>query len=172
MEEKKRLGRPPKKKIEPLEEQIGQDGVSEFKEDLSGSMLIGAEEPELVKPRPDSMESLAMKDKLANLEFMEDMVTIHIHDTAEKNADQIFEVAVNGSKRQVFVRGQQYTVKRYIVEGLARAKPVHYDNEEYEENGIKGTRYPSRTGLRYGFSVIHDPHPRGVDWLRAVLKEP
>lgn len=154
-----------KKPIEPLEEQIGQDGDVTIEEDTGGDAI-------LVKPNQEPVDSMAAKEKFANLKFMEDKITIHIHDTAEKDADPRFEVAVNG-RGFVFERGKQYTVPRYIVEGLARAKPVHFRNQEYtDEDGVKGVKWPSSTGLRYGFSVIQDPHPRGGDWLKSVLAQP
>lgn len=168
MVERTRIPKPPKP-IEPLEEQIGQDGLVEFEESDPRS-----EETEaiLVKPDQEPIEDPVAKEKLADLAFMEEKLSIHIHDTAERDADPRFEISVNGIPF-FFERGKQYdNVPRYIVEGLARAKPVHYANEEYDENGEKGTRWPSRTGLRYGFSVIRDPHPRGGDWLRSVLAQP
>ena len=152
--------------MEPLEEEIGQDGDVTVVESKDGEATI------LVKPDQEPIEDPAAKEKMANLQFMEDMITIQIHDTAEKDADPLFEVSVNG-RSQIFERGLVYTVPRYIVEGLARAKPVHYRNEEYTtDEGIRAVKWPSSTGLRYGFSVIQDPHPRGRDWLRSVLRQP
>lgn len=163
MTERQRI---PRKPTEPLEEEIGQDGVITAEEDEdSGDAL-------LVKPDQEPIEDPAAAEKIANLAFMEDMVTIHVHDTAEKDADTRFEISVNG-RSQVFERGKQYTVARYIVEGLARAKPVHYRNEEYVNSaGEKDVRWPSSTGLRYGFSIVMDSHPRGGDWLKSVLRQP
>lgn len=153
------------KPVEPLEEQIGQDGDAVLEE-------VDHDEVILVKPNQESIESPICQEKLANLQFMEDKIVIHIHDTAEKDADPRFEVSVNG-QGWVFERGKQYTVPRYIVEGLARAKPVHFRNHEYtDEDGVRNVKWPSSTGLRYGFSVIQDPHPRGSDWLRSVLAQP
>lgn len=153
--------------LEPLEQEIGQDGIATAE-------AAGREDEEtiLVKPRPEPVDSPEYKEKMANLQFMEDMVTVHIHDTAEKDADPRFEISVNG-KAVIFHRGETRAVKRYIVEGLARAKPVHYRNEEYiNSSGERSVRWPSSTGLRYGFSVIQDPHPRGGEWLKSVLRQP
>lgn len=153
--------------FEPMEEQIGQDSVREF----TTAAGMGEDETMLTKPTYD-IESPEFAEKAANLKFMEDMVTIQIHETAEENAAPYFEIAVNGLPK-IFHRGKQYTVKRYFVEGLARAKPVHYKNEEFtQSDGIRSVRWPSRTGLRYSFAVVHDPHPRGHEWLRSVLAQP
>ncbi len=153
--------------FEPMEEQIGQDSVREFTT-VAG---MGEEDTVLTKPKYD-IESQEFAEKAANLQFMEDVVTIQIHDTAEENAAPYFDISVNG-KSMIFHRGRQYQVKRYFVEGLARAKPVHYKNEEFtQSDGVRSVRWPSRTGLRYSFAVIHDPHPRGHEWLRSVLAQP
>jgi len=154
--------------LEPMDEQIGQDSI------IHGL----ADSAELERPKAQDTENLAFKEKAANLAFNEEMITIQIHDTAEPNAQRIFEVSVNGGlpprgASQIFERGKQYTVKRFLVETLARAKPTNYRNEEYtDDKGIRNVRWPSQTGLRYPFSVIHDPNPLGPSWLRSVLAQP
>jgi hypothetical protein len=113
-------------------------------------------------------------DKMKLLAFMEEPVEVMIHQTSEKDADQAFDIQVNG-RPQIFVRGGKYIVRRKFVEGLARAKPVHYDNEEYmqetAQGGVRAVRYPSRRGLRYPFTVIEDKNPNGAAWLQRVLAE-
>lgn len=114
----------------------------------------------------------AMVEKHANELFMRDKLLVKILDTHEKNADPRFFVSVNGQS-VVFVRGQQKWVPRYIVEGLARAKPIAYGNEEYTtQEGIRAVRHPKQIGLRYPFTVLSDPHPRGADWLAHVIAQP
>lgn len=155
------------RQFEPMEEQIGQDHVREF--DTAAGM--GEDETILEKPKYD-IDNPAFEEKAANLAFMEQMVTINIHTTNEQNAAPYFEISVNGISK-IFHRGKKYTIPRYFVEGLARAKPVSYKNEEYTmSDGVRTVRWPSATGLRYGFSVERDPHPRGLEWLRSVIAQP
>ena len=97
------------------------------------------------------------------------MVTIRIGDTAERNADRVFTVSVNGISR-TFVRGQVFTVPRMFVGVLAGAKPVHYGNVEYDDQRGVGVDHPARRGLRYGFEVLKDDNPRGAKWLEERLK--
>lgn len=113
------------------------------------------------------------KQKLEMLAFMREPVTVHIHESSDQQADPHFMIAVNGRK-QIFSRGREYTVPRYIVEGLARAKPVGFRNEEYfKPDGERSVRWPSTRGLRYPFSAVKDPSgDKGAAWLKIVLKQP
>lgn len=149
--------------FEPLEQDLGEDYIREASE-VDGEAVI--EVP--TNLNPDSME---FGEKAAALKFMEEPVRIVIHDTSEKNADPVFDISVNGKKR-IFVRGQEYIVPRKYVEGLARAKPISFTNEEYTKpNGQRDVRWPSHRGLRYGFSVVEDKNPKGKEWLKAVLAQ-
>lgn len=118
------------------------------------------------------VENPAFNEKAALLAFYEEPVTITIHTTHDPQAEQFFAVGVNG-KQQIFKRGETYTVARKFVEGLLRARPVHYSNEEYRmDDGSQAVRNPSRTGLRYGFQVVRDENPIGTAWLTAVMAQP
>lgn len=153
-----------RKTFEPMEQDLGEDHVAEAKE-VDDEAVI--ELP--MNANPDSPE---FQDKAADLAFMKEPVTVFIHDTSEKNADKVFDVSVNG-RSIVFQRSQEYVVPRMFVEGLARAKPVHFENEEYTDaSGERGVRWPTRKGLRYGFSVVKDDNPRGKAWLKGVLAQP
>jgi len=118
-----------------------------------------------------SVDSPEFKAKADMLKFMEEEVTVFIHDTADVNADQNFMIAVNG-RSVVFRRNEKRRVKRYIVEGLARAKPRQYMNQEHTlDDGRRAYKYPMRSGLRYGFTVVEDANPRGEAWLERLLQE-
>lgn len=152
---------------EAAAEDLGHAEPAHMTEDAGTS-----DEAFLVSPRPESFSDPAHKEKLANLAFMNELVTVHIHDTSEKNADPVFEIQVNGEK-EFFIRGQKKTIKRYFAEGLARAKPVSYRNEEYTTSeGVRAVRWPSNRGLRYPFDVVEDRNPRGRSWLNSVLAQP
>lgn len=153
--------------LDAADQDMGKSAPAQFTEQAGTSA-----EATLVTPRPENFNDPVHQEKLANLKFMAEMVTVHIHDTAEKNADPCFEIQVNGEK-EYFIRGQQKTVRRYFVEGLARAKPVSYKNEEYTtSDGVRAVRWPSNRGIRYPFSVVEDRNPRGASWLKSVLAQP
>lgn len=114
----------------------------------------------------------AFKAKADMLAFMEEKVTIDVHSVAatmnEKPAP--FAVYCNGQPCAL-MPGRQYTIARKFVEVLARCRPVHYANEEFEENGVKGVRWPSWRNPRFPFSVVQDT-PRGMEWLRKIMASP
>ena len=152
------------KGMDAATQDLGKSSIAEFKE---------TETPELIEPVDLDPNSAEFKGKAEMLRFMEEPVRVRIHTTNEKHADPNFSISVNG-KTEVFFRGHDKVVPRYIVEGLARAKPVHYESEERRaDEGFENRyRYPARRGLRYPFEVIEDRNPRGRDWLKGVLQEP
>lgn len=110
-------------------------------------------------------------DKMAMLAFMAEPVTVRIATSTDPNAEQVFELNING-RLELFRRGETKTVPRYFVDRLARLKVTGYTQRETVNNeGIKDIVYDSHTGLKYDFAVIRDDHPRGAEWLRYTLAE-
>jgi hypothetical protein len=151
----------PVKRLEAAEQQVGQGGVA---------MLAPTGPAVMEHPKIDPVEgpdALAHAEELA---FMEEMVTVTVHESMEERAAPYAEVHVNG-RTQLFPRGHAITVKRKYVEGLARAKPTGYRDEEYVGNdGMKAHRYHKSTGLRFPFSVDEDT-PKGRAWIKKILAE-
>ena len=150
--------------IDTNEQKVGQDRTRSMK---STGPAREALEPGLVEP----VENPVSKEKLDMLAFMEEELTILVHDSNDPT-DEPFPEVINGGdrNRQYFIRGQEQQVKRKYVEVLARAKRTTRGNEKFKDaNGDDAYRYPSHSALRYPFSVIHDPNPRGKDWLKSVL---
>jgi hypothetical protein len=110
------------------------------------------------------------KDREAELAFMEEPVTIMIHETTEKNAERLILVAVNG--RNCYIpRGKPSIVKRKYVERLAHAREDNVSQDVQAVTPEEVNRLTIRQGHKYPFSVIHDPNPKGADWLRKVMTE-
>jgi hypothetical protein len=152
----------PKKVLDATEQKIGQDSVITM--EPTGPAAVDIPVVEAVDG-PDAMK------QIEELAFMEELVDVTVLDTEDKYASKVVTIGVNG-RNQNFVRGQSVTVKRKYLEGLARAKPVSLRNEEFLNNdGDKQFRYPTSTGLRYGFTLDRDDNPRGREWLKKVLKE-
>lgn len=129
------------------------------------------EDPKLTEHAVD-VDVIAMKKWSENIEFMKQMVTIHIGQQMHKDDDKLFSIGVNG-RFWTFERNTEYTVPRYVVEGLLRAKPMQYGNEEYtKSNGERAFRYPISQGVRYPFSIIQDPYPRWREWMRFTMAQP
>lgn len=110
-------------------------------------------------------------EKLEMLKFFNDDLTVRIGTSGDKNAEQVFEINVNG-RLELFRRGEKKTVKRYIVDHLLRMKQTTYQQREVtNSDGEKSIVNIPTSSLKYDFSVEHDPHPRGKEWLRATMLE-
>jgi len=155
----------PSKGFEPLEQQIGQDHDRVMK---STGPAREALQPQYVQIVDRPLKELD-QEKLAMLQFFEEPVTIMVHTTSDQNAEQVFELFNNG-RREVFTRGETKTVARKFVEILATRKPTTYtQKKKRDEDGIMHEVQVPTTALRYPFSVLHDPNPKGADWLRYTL---
>lgn len=112
------------------------------------------------------------QEKIAMLAFFNQKVKVHIHTTTDEKAEQIFEFCING-RSYMFRRGETKVVPRFVVDRMARCRPTSYTHREtVAGNGEKQVVYDPHQGLRYPFSIVEDPHPRGKEWLEAVLREP
>jgi hypothetical protein len=150
--------------MEPMEQSHGKGGDLKFDDE--------AKDATIVESRLQDVDSPEFKAKEAMMAFNEEPVTVMIHETSERDAQQLFDVSVN-NLTVVFKRGETKTVRRKFVEQLARAKPVHYENQEYQRiNGDVGVNYVAHRGLRFPFSVIEDRNPKGAAWIKAVLAQP
>lgn len=109
------------------------------------------------------------KEKLENLAFMEEEITVLIHETTDKNDDPLPHVQ-NDGRGHYFIRGQEQRVKRKYVEVLARAKRTTY-TQELVEHPEKHYKNIPHTALRFPFTVTEDSNPRGRAWLKALLAE-
>ncbi len=148
------------KTFEPMEQQLGTDAVKAFDD---------SDEPQLIEIESNNVDTYRLKKKADELAFLEEPVDIIVHEDSNKFAEPIVQVSVNG-RNQFFIRGQVQTVRRKFVECLAKARPSAFDNVEYTKpNGERDFMYPSRSSLKYPFSVVFDTNPKGRDWLKGIL---
>lgn len=150
--------------FETEEQTVGQDRPREMKstgpakESLESSSIEGVDRP-------------VSKEKLAMLAFMEEVLIVMVHDTTNERDIPVPPVW-NDGRAQYFIRGVEQKVKRKFIEVLARAKKTSFTQEMYKDAmGNDGYRQIPHTALAYPFSVLHDPHPRGKDWLKSILSE-
>lgn len=120
-----------------------------------------------VEPAPAN----ALGDKAAKLAFMEEKLDIMVHESADPNAVPIVETWCNGVSQR-FIRGQVQSVKRKYVEILATAKQTGVATKEAFRNGDRTMDIVTHTALKYPFSVVSDPNPKGAEWLKSVLSRP
>jgi hypothetical protein len=118
-----------------------------------------------------------LKEKAEALRFCEDILTINIHESSDQDAPEthVF-LSVNGRGAGPngipwVPRGQNVKVARKYVEVLARARPSKYGSvEKINSIGEREVVYPRTSSLRYPFSVIEDPNPKGAAWLTTILR--
>lgn len=142
--------------------QAGQDGVRKFDEDNSP-----------IRPERRTMDDPFFKDKVDELKFMEEPVTILISkDGGVSKKDIGFDVSVNRDKR-IFLRGHKYTVPRKFVSAMAEMVKTEFDSEDNPDRQDTGNLYLYRemTTGRFPFAVLEDKNPRGMAWLEAKLRQ-
>ena len=124
-------------------------------------------------------------DYTVALLMAEDPITIQIEPGMEENAPRVVDCWVNGKGAEVLDPitnkwleinclpiGGPITTKRKYVEVLARSKLDNVQTktgdmrQEHPENRI--VRNTSRKAV---FSVLHDPNPKGREWLIRLMSE-
>jgi hypothetical protein len=101
--------------------------------------------------------------------FANEMVTVRVHPSTDRNANPLPDVYING-RVQRFPRGQEIPVRRCFVERLARAMATTFGNEKVKgPDGEDRYIYPATTAEVFPFTVIDDT-PKGQAWLKSVLQ--
>jgi len=109
--------------------------------------------------------------KAGDLEaFMNETLVIMVFEDNQEGSLPTVEPTVKGMK-QVIVRGVQSKVKRKYVEVLARSRTTKYDQIQRDMADPSSRFMRPKAKMSYPFSVLHDPNPRGRDWLKAILAE-
>jgi hypothetical protein len=111
--------------------------------------------------------------KTAKLErFMNDVLTIIVHPSAEEGALDIAPPQVNGLNQPI-IRGVESKVKRKYVEALARCRTTKYDQKVADPSRPENIQMAERTVLSYPFAVLSDPAGIvGRQWLEGIVAQP
>lgn len=111
-------------------------------------------------------------DYAEQLAFMEELMQIRIEPSREKHAAQLIDVYVQGRAEWIPV-GRPWIIKRKYVEVLARAKPIGIEttHETAEESLDPQNKVVRTVSLLHPFSVLHDPNPKGFEWLSRIMQE-
>lgn len=104
--------------------------------------------------------------------FMSEPLTISIHTSSDKNSPPAVFVGVNG-QHVWFRRGSRIkNVPRRFVEVLARSQSTSYRTQQKRDPNEDEQMTTLRTTSQdYAFSVLHDPNPKGRQWLERVSRE-
>lgn len=113
-----------------------------------------------------------LSEQAQALIFNEEIVEVMLHESTDENAENPVFTACNGVP-QYFYRGLPQQVKRKYVAILASVKEHNVKTPEFTTpDGARGMSIRRTSSLKYPFSIIHDPNPRGAAWLKALLQAP
>ena len=136
--------------------------------DITFDSVYVPDQPEIIQVAAPSGGAGDSK-QFEELRFNEEEVEIMVHETTDKNAEDPVFTACNGTT-QYFFRGHVQKVKRKYLAILASCKEHAIKTVEYTQpDGSRATKIVRTSSLKYPFSVISDPNPRGAPWLRALL---
>ncbi len=149
------------------------DFEAESPTDIEGFYTPEPKEIEIIPGTTSGVKGKGGLSKQAqDLAFMEEYIEVMLHESTDKNAENPVFTSNNGTP-QYFYRGQVQRVRRKYVDILASCKEHSLATPEYTTNeGTRSMKITRRSSLKYPFSVINDPNPRGAAWLRSVLSAP
>jgi len=120
----------------------------------------------------DSKGNAGLSALAQELAFNEEVVEVMLHETTDPCAENPVFTACNGVT-QYFYRGIPQQVKRKYLAILASCKEHGISTPEYAApDGSRAMGIRRTSSLKYPFSVISDPNPRGAAWLRDLLRSP
>jgi len=136
--------------------------------------------PEIIQP----LETSAKDPYFDELAFNEEPVTIELLQSQDENAAPNIPFWNNGRGAEVMDErggwipitylpvGPRITIKRKILEQIARAKPDSVRTNIIEMPGQDPiNKINRRTFSKYPFNLIEDKNPKGRDWLSRILSE-
>lgn len=123
--------------------------------------------------RPDSEDvqvvASVTKDYAADLAFMEEIVEVYVHPTADKFAPNLIQLGVQGVP-QLLMRGRWQKVKRKYIAVLCDARTEEIETTEFlNDDGARDVRVIRTAALKYAFATRNDT-PRGNAWLEQMLQ--
>lgn len=145
--------------------------------EISGEMgVIYTPEPEefeiIAGIAPGSKGSAGLSDQARELIFNEEELIVMVHETTDENAENPIFTSCQGVP-QYFSRGVEQRVKRKYVAILASCKEHAVSTPTYTApDGARAMSIKRTSSLKYPFSVLHDPNPRGPAWLKGLIAAP
>lgn len=139
---------------------------------------LGDREPEVIV----ADASLIDKEYANELAFMAEWVTIRLEPSGAENAPDTFPAWNNGRGAEVLVNdrpvimthlpvGPEITVRRYIVETIARSKTMRVATDHSTDLTRQlANRTDRRVSQTQPFSIVHDPNPRGRAWAADMVR--
>jgi hypothetical protein len=108
------------------------------------------------------------KDAIELEAFMNEPVTIIVHQAVEEGQLSVQTPNVNGINQPI-IRGQEVTVRRKYVEALARCRTTKY-TQNIDQRDLSNIQMVEQTVVSYPFSIIKDT-AKGAAWIKKILAE-
>ena len=104
----------------------------------------------------ESLASPTVSEYVKDLKFMEDILTVVVSETTDKNAENPVPCGVNGVVK-FLTRGTEYRIARKFVDSLIKVED-RIETEQYKDKGgVDQTRINKTPALKYPLSIIQDP---------------
>lgn len=123
--------------------------------DLS-STVEEVERPDLAVVTDETLDSPILKEYADELAFMEDILTIVVAKSEDKNAPNPVTCAVNGETR-FLERGKQYRLQRKFVDALIVTSYRPETIQFKDKLGLDQTKIENVPVLINNISILHDP---------------
>lgn len=104
----------------------------------------------------------------AQLAFNEELVEVVVHESTSPNEQMLIDLYCNGTPQRL-IRGVAQRIKRKYVAILAQARQTSIKTTTSANGDDTVNRIDKYTAVRYPFSVVNDPNPKGRDWLKQQL---
>ena len=103
--------------------------------------------------------------------FMNQVLTVVVAKDGTQGSYDVITPNVNGINQSI-IRGIPQKIKRKYVEALAHSRVTNYEQETPDPRKPENFEMRDTTVITYPFSVLHDPHPDGAEWLNNLLAQP
>lgn len=122
----------------------------------------------------DTMEQRG--DWAGSMAFLNEPIEIRISSTTNPNDEKFVFACVNGERSHpqygnYLPRDVELTLKRKVVQNIARAKPIAVTTTQVRDyDGSDTARINQSTGNKYPFEIIN-PTSRDVEWVKRIRAE-
>lgn len=145
--------------------EFGPEGGPEMAVEIPTTGEISRED--LITEVERTGDMVAFKDKAEELAFMEEPVTIFLHEGAHENDVPVVQVGVNGTMVHL-QRGREHTIKRKYLLNLLTSLPTSYKTiEGPAADGSRAVHLRSHTANKYPLAILNDTR-RGMEWAKRI----
>jgi len=126
--------------------------------------------PDLVVITDESVNSPVVKEYMADLKFMEDIIEFSISPTTDKNAENPVPCGVNGVVHHI-PRGKRVKLARKFVDSLIKREDAVQTVNYKDKDGVDQTKIEKTPAMKYPLSIHNDPAGEvGTRWFEHQIR--